>query len=190
MSGPSIKIHVDENVKPKTFHTPAVVPFLWKEKVHSDLLRDEALGVIERVPYGEPVKWCHRMVITRKQDGSPRRRVDLSPLNKHCKRETFSWELPFHIVRRIPQGTWKTVTDAWNSFHGMLLDESDRHLTTFITPYGRWRYIRAPQGFCSSGDITRGFMKFLQISHKKKDVLTMFAIMTLSWRSIGGKLLT
>ena len=30
--------------------------------------------------------------------------------------------------------------------------ESDRHLTTFITLFGRWRYTRAPQGFLSSGD--------------------------------------
>ena len=30
--------------------------------------------------------------------------------------------------------------------------KSDRHLTTFITPFGRWRYTRAPQGFLSSGD--------------------------------------
>ena len=30
--------------------------------------------------------------------------------------------------------------------------QSDRHLTTFITPFGRWQYARAPQGFLSSGD--------------------------------------
>ena len=30
--------------------------------------------------------------------------------------------------------------------------QSDRHLTTFITPFGRWRYTRAPQCFLSSGD--------------------------------------
>ena len=29
---------------------------------------------------------------------------------------------------------------------------SDRHLTTFIKPFGRWRYTRALQGFLSSGD--------------------------------------
>ena len=29
---------------------------------------------------------------------------------------------------------------------------SDRHLTTFITPFGRWRCTRAPQRFLSSGD--------------------------------------
>ena len=112
----------------------------------------KALGVIEKVPYGEPVTWCHRMVVTRKQDGSPRRTVDLSPLNKYCKRETYSAEAPFLLARRVPGKTWKTVADAWNGFHSVPLRESDRHLTTFITPFGRWRYTRAPQGFLSSGD--------------------------------------
>ena len=92
------------------------------------------------------------MVITRRHDGSPRRTVDLSPLNKLCKRETFATETPFHLARRIPKDTWKTVTDAWNGYHSVPLRQSDRHLTTFITPFGRWRYTRAPQGFLSSGD--------------------------------------
>ena len=152
MEGPPIEIHVDPTATPKACHTPASVPLHWQQRVYEDLLRDEALGVIERVPYGEPVTWCHRMVITRKHDGSPRRTVDLSPLNKFCKRETFATETPFHLARRIPKDTWKTVTDAWNGYHSVPLRQSDRHVTTFITPFGRWRYTRAPQGFLSSGD--------------------------------------
>ena len=152
MRGPPVEIHLDENATPKAVHTPALVPVHWQERVHADLLRDEALGVIEKVPYGQPVSWCHRMVVTRKHDGTPRRTVDLSPLNRHCKRETFASESPFHLARRIPKGTWKTVSDAWNGYHSVPLRESDRHLTTFITPFGRWRYTRAPQGYLSSGD--------------------------------------
>lgn len=152
MTGPPIEIHVEETAKPRTCHTAAPIPLHWQERVHRDLIRDEALGVIEKVPYGEPVSWCHRMVVTRKHDGSPRRTVDLSPLNKFCKRETFSAEAPFPMARRIPGKTWKTVTDAWNGYHSVPLRASDRHLTTFITPFGRWRYTRAPQGFLSSGD--------------------------------------
>ena len=152
MTGPPIEIYIEENVKPTTFHTPSPIPTHWKEQVHSDLLRDEALGVIESVPYGEPVTWCHRMVVTRKHNGNPRRTVDFSPLNKFCKRETFASESPFQLARRVPGNTWKTVTDAWNGYHSVPLRESDRHLTTFITPFGRWRYTRAPQGFLSSGD--------------------------------------
>lgn len=61
-------------------------------------------------------------------------------------------ESPFNLARRIPKDTWKTVTDAWNGYHSVPLRASDRHLTTFITPFGRLRYTRAPQGFLSSGD--------------------------------------
>ena len=152
MDGPPVEIHLDEGAIPRTYHTAAPIPVHWREKVYNDLLRDEALGVIERVPYGEPATWCHRMVVTRKHDGNPRRTVDLSPLNKFCKRETFAAESPFRLARRIPGNMWKTVTDAWNGYHSAPLRESDRHLTTFITPFGRWRYCRAPQGFLSSGD--------------------------------------
>lgn len=50
MEGPPIEIHVDPAAPPKACHTPASVPLHWQQKVHEDLLRDEALGVIERVP--------------------------------------------------------------------------------------------------------------------------------------------
>ena len=118
----------------------------------NDLIRDERLGVIERVPHGEPTTWCHRMVITRKHNGRPRRTVDLSPLNRHCLRETHGVRSPFQLARSVPPSTWKTVTDAWNGYHSVPIRAEDRHLTTFVTPFGRWRYRRAPQGFLSSGD--------------------------------------
>ena len=152
MRGPPIEFHVDETAKPRVCHTAAPIPIHWQEKVKEDLDRDEALGVIEKVPYGTPVTWCHRMVITRKHNGEPRRTVDLSPLNKFCTRETFSTESPFKLARRVPRNTYKTVTDAWNGYHSVPLRIEDRHLTTFITPFGRYRYTRAPQGFVSSGD--------------------------------------
>ena len=152
MDGPPVEIHLDESATPRACHTAAPIPLHWQDRVHQDLLRDEALGVIERVPYGEPATWCHRMVVTRKHDGTPRRTVDLSPLNRHCQREPFTTASPFHLARRIPGSSWKTVTDAWNGYHSAPLRVSDRCLTTFITPFGRWRYCRAPQGFLSSGD--------------------------------------
>ena len=70
--------------------------------------------------------------------------------NKRARLSTT--ESPFHLARRVPKNSWKTVTDTWNGYHSVPLRLSDRHLTTFITPFGRWRYTRAPQGFLSSGD--------------------------------------
>ena len=101
---------------------------------------NEKLGALERVCFSKPVAWCHCMVVTRKQDGSPRRTVDLSPLNEYCKRETCALETPFTLARRNPKGTFKTVRDAWNGSNGVLLKENDRHLTTFITLFSRYRY--------------------------------------------------
>ena len=169
MSGFSLEIHLESDAKPRACHTPAHVPIHWQKQVEADLIRDEKLGVLERVPFGEPVSWCHRMVVTRKQDGSPRRTVDLSPLNKYCKRETCAMDTPFKLARRIPKGTFKTVTDAWNGYHGVPLRESDKHLTTFITPFGRFRYTRAPQGFVSSGDgYNRRFAAILSDFERKE----------------------
>ena len=73
MAGPPIEIHVSEDAVPRVCNTPAHIPLHWQEKVYEDIKRDEALGILERVPYGEPVTWCHRLVVTRKHDGSPRR---------------------------------------------------------------------------------------------------------------------
>ena len=77
MTGPPVEIHMEETAVPKTCHNAAPIPLHWQDQVKKDFLRDEALEVIEKVPYGEPVTWCHRMVVTRKHDGSPRSTVDL-----------------------------------------------------------------------------------------------------------------
>ena len=76
----------------------------------------------------------------------------MSALNKVCLRETHHLKPPFHQVKSIPPHTWKTVTDAWNGFHCVPLDEEDRQYTTFITPVGRFWYRMAPQGALGSGD--------------------------------------
>ena len=58
----------------------------------------------------------------------------------------------------IPEHSYKTVADAYNGFHQSELDEESRKLTTFITQWGRYRYLRTPQGLCSSSDAyTRKF---------------------------------
>jgi len=54
MAGPPIEIHVDLFAKPVVVHTPSSIPLHWQERVHEDLLRDEALGILEKVPHGEP----------------------------------------------------------------------------------------------------------------------------------------
>ena len=96
--------------------------------------------------------WCHRMVVCAKKNEKPRQKVDMQPLNQHAIRETHHTQSPFHQARSVPPGTLKTVFDAWNGYHSIPLKREDQHLTTFITPWGRYRYRTAPQGYIASGD--------------------------------------
>ena len=152
MEGPPLQLMVDSSATPVAIHTPVPVPIHWRDDIKAGLDRDVRLGVIEPVPVGEPVTWCHRMVVCAKKNGKPRRTVDLQPLNAHATRETHHTQSPFHQARSVPQGTIKTVFDAWNGYHSVPLRKEDRHLTTFITPWGRYRYCTAPQGYIASGD--------------------------------------
>jgi len=44
------------------------------------------------------------------------------------------------------------VFEAWNGYHFVALHPEDRHLITFITPWGRYCYKTAPQRYITSGD--------------------------------------
>ena len=148
---PPLKIHVDA-AKPVVSLKPGFIPLYQYDRVIADLKRDIDMGVLERPPINEPVSWCHKMVISTKHDGDPRRTIDMSPLNRVCKREPHGSKTPFHMARAIPRDTWKTVQDAWNGYRSIPIRAEDRHLTTFMTPIGRLRYARAPQGALCSGD--------------------------------------
>lgn len=91
------------------------------------------------------------MVTCTKKNGSLRRTID-QELNCHATRETHHTQSPFHQARAVPMNSKKTTFDAWNGYHSVALAEQDRHFTTFITPWGRYRYHSAPQGYIASGD--------------------------------------
>ena len=147
-----LRLFVDPAAKPIAIRTPAQVPLAWHNSVRDGLDRDVRLGVLERVPLNTPDTWCSRMHITPKADGSPRRVVDFSPLNKHAPRQTHHTQSPWNIAAAIPPNTVKSVLDCWHGYHSVPIAPEDRHLTTFLTPWGQYRYLTTPQGFISAGD--------------------------------------
>ena len=172
MTGPPLHLIVDSAAKPHAVHTPIPVPVHWQKAVKDSLDRDVRLGVIEPVPWGTPTTWCSRMVTVGKKDGTPRRTVDLQPLNAASSRQTHHTVSPFNQASLVPAGTKKTVCDAWNGYHSVPIREEDRNLTTFITPWGRYRYRTAPQGYLAAGDAyTRRFDEIIHdIPNKTKCV--------------------
>ena len=149
---PPLELFIDPAAKPIACHKPGSVPIHFKERVEAEIRRDVRLGVLEEIPPNTPSTWCSRMCIQTKKNGNPRRVIDLQPLNKHCVRQTHAGESPFQIVSEVPTHTFRTTMDAWNGYHSVPIRTEDRHLTTFITPWGRFRYRTTPQGFLAAMD--------------------------------------
>ena len=127
------------------------------------------------------------MVMTRKHDGTGRRTVDLSPLNKFCLRETHSSKAPFHLARSVPASHFKTVTDAWNGFHSVPIREEDRHLTTFCT-HGVCIGINVPHKVSSQVEMgmIEGFLTYVPTFKGCSDVGMTAYCMTRRFQTIGG----
>ena len=71
--------------------------------------------------------------------------VDLTKLNKYVKRPVNPQPTPLEVVRKLPKGKRHlAVFDALKGYHQIELDDESRALTTFLTPFGRYRYKRLP----------------------------------------------
>ena len=112
MEGPLLELHVDPEAKLIAVHKPIPVPLHCQQEVKASTDRDVKLGVLEAVPVGEPVTWCHRMVTARKKNSKPRRTVDMQVRNKLAVRDTHHSQSPFHQATLVPSGIKKTTTDA------------------------------------------------------------------------------
>lgn len=103
-------------------------------------------------PVTQPTEWCAPIVITPKKGSDDIRLcVDFSKLNKYVKRERFQSPTPQEAVADIAASKAKYFTkfDALSGYWQCPLAEECQPLTTFITPYGRYMFKRAPFGLCS-----------------------------------------
>ena len=74
--------------------------------------------------------------------------VNLSHLNKYVIHVRYQSLTPAQAVADIVASKAKifTVFDTLKGYHQCLLDEGSQSLTTFIAPFGRFKYLRAPFG--------------------------------------------
>ena len=152
LSGKPLEIHFREDVHPVARHSPVPIPVHLKEEVKKLLDRDEQIQVCERVPSGVPSVWLSPMLVTLKKSGKVRRVVDYQAVNKATLRETHHTPTPFQLASSIPPNMVKTLLDAWNGYHALPLTEKASNALMFITEWGRYRPLTAPQGFHGSGD--------------------------------------
>ena len=149
--GEAYKIQLKEDAKPFSLYTPRNVPLPLRNLVKAELERMEQLGVIS--PVDQPTPWCAGMVVVPKRSGMVRICVDLKPLNESVLREVYPLPKVDEVLGKLAGAKVFTKLDANSGFWQIPLAEESRHLTTFITPFGRYCFNKLPFGISSAPEL-------------------------------------
>ena len=138
---------MDPNVKPVQ-HQPRRVPIPMRDTLKAKLQELVNFGILKQVT--EPTDWISSLVVTRKKSGQLRICIDPRDLNKGLKRAKYVMPTLDEILPRLSNAKVFSVLDAKDGFYHVKLDEESSFLTTFNTPFGRYRWLRMPQGISSA----------------------------------------
>lgn len=143
-----LKLHIDESVKPVAQHVRRI-PFGLREKVDKKLDELLELDIIEEVPEG-PSGWISPLVVVPKGDGDVRVCVDMRRANEAIIRERHPIPTVEELLHDLNGSTVFSKIDLKWGFHQILLCEESRHITTFVTHRGLYRYKRLMFGVTSA----------------------------------------
>ena len=99
----------------------------------------------------EHTEWINSIVPVMKENDSLR--LCLDPKNKATKRNQWYARTQDDILPELAQSKYFTVKDATSGFWHVPLDLRSSLLTTFNTPWGKYRWLRMPFGLKVSGDV-------------------------------------
>ena len=120
------------------------IPVAMKPKLKQELTRLEELGVIKAVD--TPTDWVSSLVLVKKPNGKLRVCIDPQPLNKALKRSHYPLPVIDDLLPDFSKAKVFSVCDVKNGFWHVELDEDSSYLTTFGTPFGRYRWLKMPFG--------------------------------------------
>jgi len=138
-----LHLQLDESV-PAVQLPPRRVPLAVKDKLKAELERLSEKEIITAVD--EPTEWISALVVTTKRSGGIRLCIDPKPLNNALKRNHYPLPTIDDVLPMLADARVFTVLDAKNGFWHIQLDEPSSYLTTFGTPWGRYRWLRMPFG--------------------------------------------
>ena len=101
----------------------------------------------------EPTPWVSSMVVVPKKDGKLRIRLDPRDLNKAIHCEHYPLPTIEDVATKLYGARVFTMLDVHNGFWHMELVEEPSFLTTFNTPFGRYRWKRMPFGISSAPEV-------------------------------------
>ena len=143
-------IELSKDVQP-VVHPPRRVPVPKKEAMKAELDRMVADKIV--TPVTEPTDWVSSVLAVPKKDGSVRICLDPKDLNTAIKRSHYPLPTVEDVTSRLTNAKVFSVLDAKSGFWQVKLTENSSYLTTFNTPFGRFRWLRMPFGISSAPEI-------------------------------------
>ena len=138
-----LKLHINDSIKPVA-QSPRRIPFQLREKVDGKLNELLVSDIIQEVPDG-PTEWVSPLVVIPKSDGDIRICVDMRRGNEAIVRERH----PIPTVEELLRTMFSKLDLKWG-FYQIVLEEGCRHITTFTTHRGLFRYKRLMFGLSSA----------------------------------------
>ncbi|XP_014681787.1 PREDICTED: uncharacterized protein K02A2.6-like [Priapulus caudatus] len=153
LQGKKIHLTLTEDARP-TVRPAKVVPKTLRNKVKAELDELVSRGIISEVT--EPTDWVNQMAIVQKKSGKMRLCLDSSTSSTSSTFESSEhYSLPVldNILPQLSQAKVFSICDLKDGYFHCLLDEESSLLTTFATPWGRYRYKRLPFGLNISSEV-------------------------------------
>ena len=147
-----ITLHIEEDVQPVA-QPHRRVPFHVRKQLEEQLLRDEDLGVIERIE--GPTPWVSKIVVALepKSPGKVRICVDMRQANKAIKRERHVTPTVKEIIGDLNGAKVFGKLDLNQGYNQLDLAPESCYITTFSAHMGFMRYKRINFGISSAAEI-------------------------------------
>ena len=120
------------------------LPIPIKEKVRAELNTMIENEII--TPVNEPTEWISALLVVAKSNGDVRICIDPKPLNKALLRNHYLMPTIDDVLPELNNAKVFSTCDARHAFWHVCLDEPSSRLTTFETPFGKYRFLRLPYG--------------------------------------------
>eukprot|EP00057_Strongylocentrotus_purpuratus_P020224 XP_011674698.1 PREDICTED: uncharacterized protein LOC105443347 [Strongylocentrotus purpuratus] len=143
-------IVLDPDVQP-VVHAPRRYPIHLRDELKREFDDMEGNGVITKVI--EPSAWVSSIAVSRKSNGKLRVCLDPKDLNRAIRRCHYRTITTDEVIHKLSGARHFSKLDAKNGYWSIKLDHDSSLLTTFNSPFGRYRYLRMPFGLAMSQDV-------------------------------------
>ncbi|XP_062556988.1 uncharacterized protein LOC134221827 [Armigeres subalbatus] len=163
----TVALEIDSSV-PSSVQPPRRIPIAMRGKLKEELEALERDGIIVKEPHN--TSWVSNLVIVQRAGVGSGIRICLDPvhLNKALKRPHLQFTTLDEILPELGKAKVFSTVDTKKGFWHVVLDKPSSKLTTFWTPFGRYRWTRLPFGIASAPEIFQ--LKLQQIIQGLKGV--------------------